>query len=425
MTRHNRTELSCTIFLIGAITAALAWTRSGFALSNYPWIFPDSFDWIVNGLAYASVPEVTINHRPILYPLVVAALERYGLLDLSALYGTVGFFIGEAVLGTLGSRAAPARAGLLAAIFYATNAKVLAQSAVVGADVTAAALISLSALSFLRFLQTDGRRWLGVSILSAALSSQAQYLIVILIPVLLIFSLLDTTSQRWVLGLSRLRKLASEPLSWGFLFAGLSLVLLLLLPRIIKYAVVYEAHVAHVSLISPSFANAPFYLFALPAFFSWPIVLLAILGTIMGNSDPDCRLVTRFASMWAAAVLIFFAILYSYVAIRFLIYAAAPIFILASIGARQLTVTLRQYGRLHLIMLPVLLGTIGLAHLAHSDEPFNSDIVVSPVRVLTLLENGTTKTRSVDSWLALKAMPPPQVPARIVDQRATDAAGAE
>jgi len=399
MTNPDRRELAASIAFITAITAALLVVRSGFAISSYPWVFPDSLDWIVNGLAYSSVPDVTINHRPILYPLVVAALDRLGFLDASALFGTVGFFIGGVALAVLGGRAAPARVGLIATIAYATNAKVLAQSAVIGADVVAAALISVSALAFLRYLQTDARGWFATAVLCGAISSQAQYLIIVLLPIFIVFLLLAGPFPGQMLNRERVRRLIRDGFTWGVLSAGLGIVGLLLLPRILSYGIVYEERVAHLSLIVPSLEHVPFYLLTLPAFFSWPVITLALLGAVWGWSDPCSRLVTRFSLAWAAIIMAFFALLYSYVAIRFLIYTAAPVFMLAGLGVAHRGARLRNVGYARLGRVPLVAGALGLANLVVSDEPFNADIIISPSRLYAVDEDGLLSRHSRElSW---------------------------
>jgi len=180
---------------------------------------------------------------------------------------------------------------------------------------------------------------------------------------------------------------------WGIGCAALGVVALLLLPRLLVHGVVYEERVAHVSLIAPSLEHVPFYLLTLPAFFSWPVLLLALLGAVWGCADPRSRLVTRFALAWAGVVFGFFALLYSYVAIRFLIYAAAPVFILAGLGVVHLYARLHAYRFARLGLVPLLAGAIGLANLAVSDEPFNADLVISPTRVYTLSEDGGISRR--------------------------------
>jgi hypothetical protein len=215
-----------------------------------------------------------------------------------------------------------------------------------------------------------------------------------LLPVFIVFVLLDGSSSGFAFNRERVRRLVFDGWTWGIGCAALGLVVLLLLPRILVHGVLYEERVAHVSLIVPSLEHVPFYLLTLPAFFSWPVLIVALLGAVWGCVDADSRLVTRFALAWAGAVMVFFTLMYSYVTIRFLIYAAAPVFILVGLGVTHLDARLRGYRYARLGFVPLVAGALGLAHLAVSDEPYSTDIVITPTQVYALAEDGLMSRRS-------------------------------
>lgn len=79
------------LWLIGVTGLVIAWLRCQSMLFDYPYMFPDSFDWLANGLQYSGVlgEWQQISHRGMLLTLIYALLYKLDATNLIPSIGTL------------------------------------------------------------------------------------------------------------------------------------------------------------------------------------------------------------------------------------------------------------------------------------------------------------------------------------------------
>lgn len=322
------------IFVVVQITF-----RTGYTLFTYPWYFPDSYDWIVNGLAYSGLAgQLDITHRALLLPLVIAALYRLNIVDFIVYYGTFFYACNVVLVFFFLRKISDTVVAGLCSLFFVFSFTITSQSAFVGSDVAACAMLYGAALSFLCFLKKDKFIYLYLTGIFLALGMHSQYIGVFFLPVAAVSLFLEdqqcnSSHNKLRVGLGRVRRLCLSRHLYGSVVLSFFTFLLLLLPRLLKYGIIYEERVSHASLIKWMYdGGVSHFLRSTLAAFSWPIIALAIIGIIVGLAKRQ----ERFASVYFALFLLsiggFFACMYSWKDPRFCIYISLPIFFFAAVG---------------------------------------------------------------------------------------------
>ena len=375
------------------LVAWLIHLRASTSLASYPFLFPDSYDWIVNGLRYSGthLAPFSISHRAMLLPLVIAGCFRLGIENSVVLFGTFAYLL-TVVLAAVFLPRAMSRAGALVAIWLVTfSFTFLGQSAYLGADVAANLFLAAGLGCLYAFLSGGRTTWLIPAGAVFGLGMHTQYIGAILLPAILVATLLVERNGRLTITMARWPQLARDRRAAVALAAFVLAVLVPLVPRLLVFHVAYREYVQHWSLVHPHADGPAFYAWGLLAAFSWPVCLLAAVGAITGLAGRR-RYLTACLLLWIADVLLFFAFLYTETDVRFLLYAGLPTYLLAAEGFCAVSRGLARLlpgGRAATGLAGALLVVVLIYDASPpTPDPFDLSIAITPHRVLTRSPEG-------------------------------------
>ena len=385
--------------------AALLSFRSGFTLATYPWLFPDSFDWIANGVAYANPPiPFETSDRGLFLTLLIGGLWRLGLADAIPLAGTAAFAALLLVVHRGLRRLSAPLIADIATVLLAFSSPLILQSAFVGADVLSVLFLSGMTFAFVRYLIVEENRDLVEAALWAGFGIHTQYIEVVFLPFLALFLCCKGGKGRLQPSLGRL---LSAVFSRGFVLAvaaGLASAFLLLLPRLVLFHEIYAERVKHMSLVSPSFKHVLRYLVGLSGQLSLPTVLLAVCGSLIGLTSTRYQILTAVVLAWWASVGGFFVFLYSWFDTRFVVYLTVPAAVLEAIALERLLLAIRS--RVGGLLAPfaafALIAGFALVQLVRPEsDAFSGMLQVLPHTALFVDENGVRSTVTIDPSVVL------------------------
>ncbi len=361
------------LFLICITGLLLTYARCQLMLFDYPYMFPDSFDWLVNGLQYSGIlgEWQPISHRGMLLTLIYSLFYKLDAINLAPSIGTLSHTMLAAYVLWVPINEFSCRVRVISALFILLSYTLLGQSAYIGADSLANLTVSVSALLLLEFLRDPKPAFLYYLAVICGLGVHSQNIFPILLPTFF-FSV--------VLGISKssrntyLRVLCSKHTVWAAIIFAL-IALSLIVPRLIFYNVFYEERVQHTSLIKLDFGGIRYYIESFLASFSPVICGLSCFGAYRalrrGSKQQDIGL---FLALWALNVFGFFSLLYSWRDVRFWIYASTPIYILSAIGLDCILVKIKlricRYGIVFLCLI--------IAHCTPSIDPWDTLTTLTP-----------------------------------------------
>lgn len=367
-------QVLIVVIIIG--TAALAMLRSQISLFDTPFLFPDSFDWLVNGLQYArSAQGVSeISHRGMFLTLFLSVLYRLNQIDAAVLAGSLFHgLLCLVVLFSLERFSSRSRAVLVSAGLFCSFT-LLGQSAYVGADVIANFFVSFFSVLFIRFLLFPKRGLMYGMAVVAGIGVHTQYIFPILAPLYGVAFLAAMAIRD--LRVRIIAVLASKH------FFGACIIFFLtcaafFAPRVALYHLIYEERVQHASLISFDLMGGKYFSAAFLVSFSWWIAGLAFLGAVSAVSKRTTdRALKLFSLLWIADIFVFFGFFYSWKDTRFWLYAAVPVFLLAAAGLEAL---FRLIGnRFACIMLGLF--TLFMVHSTPTNDPWDRVLMLSPTQ---------------------------------------------
>jgi hypothetical protein len=325
--------LSLTL-LCGVVAILLCAVRLLFTPESYPWLFPDSFDWLVNGLRYSGVEGATfeISHRAMLLPLVYAGLIRLGIDNLIVLFGTLFHCLTPLVVYYFVQKTDSRKVAWWAALLSLLSYTALGQSSFVGSDTAAHFFLVVTALALSTFSRTGELRWITWALIAGAVGVHAQYIGIILAPALVLSLFLFEEKGTMRIGFGRCAALVRSPQAYCAVLLALGVGLLLFLPRLLEFKVLYTERVQHGSLVRFHVDQPLLYIVGIVSSFSWPIALLALIGTFTGLAAASARRSTIFYLLWILDIFLFFSFLYTWKDVRFLLYVTVPVMVLASRG---------------------------------------------------------------------------------------------
>lgn len=364
--------VAAVILVVGL---SLCLLRARLPLTDYIYLFPDSFDWLANGLAYSGhLPAGTpVSHRGMFLTLLLAGLYRIHFEGLATIVGAVFHVLLSLALISVLSRIAHQRVALWTAFLFFTSYTTLGQSAFVGADVIANFFISLFALLLFEFVTNPRPRLMfGLSLL-AGLGIHTQYVFPIFAPLFLMVVIvgLFTDKRRQILA----NLFSRNGLIAGMMFTGV--VFTLFLPRIINYQLIYEEKVQHVSLLKFQLGGAPYFFSSYLVSFSWWIALLAGVGAAFQlRPGARFRMQAFYALSWIANAFVFFGLFYSWQDSRFWIYGSVPTFMLAAIGVEEMRSVIRS----RIATVAISLVTIFFIQCTPTNDPWDSVMALTPVK---------------------------------------------
>lgn len=372
MEEHIKERYSNLVFgvLLLSLASVLYIVRQSFVLFDYPWMFPDSFDWLVNGFRYgAGHSTYTISHRAMLLPLSVALASYINMVDWVPMFGTAFYLFGAVLCFFCLSRLTSRFVQWTTTLLYVVSPFILGQSAFVGADVAANALLLGTALFFIRYKVNLGRENLLYSGVLFALGLHAQYINVIFLPT---FILAMFTNAQGKLSFEMWPRVLTDKAFYLTGICSVAVGFIFFLPRIYEFGVLYEEHVQHGSLVNFYRDGFSYYLVASLAAFSWPVLTAALVGSIRSffASERKTRAIAQFLLCWIVVVGGFFACLYTWKDSRFLLYISTPIYFLAAYG-------IEATGKVRVPLAGVI---VFFSHLVPTTDPFDFTFTVSPVR---------------------------------------------
>jgi hypothetical protein len=368
-------------------------------------MFPDSFDWMANGVAYYDTyigngAGFDISHRAMLLPLFFAVLSYVHLEDFTWMYGTIFFtltvlvaYIGLITIGR--KREAP-----LTWLLLLTSYSVLGQSAFIGSDIAGHFFLICTLMLLFRFLQTNNLKLLIPFGFVLGMGLHTQYISVIVLPPLIIFLVLSSKIQ--TLEYIKLEKLYSILISKWMVFSIIAFSIgfgLFILPRLLVYHVLYEGKVAHASLVRLHWIDPLFYAWGYLVVFSWPICALCIYGAKQCIADRETRLWGAFCLAWILIITGFFSFLYTWKDSRLLIYAAFPVYYLASVGLIKLWDSITSVNNSLAWKGALLFVSLFIVYMNTSPitaNPFDKNFALVPFYTLDRDQDGKISTQSND-----------------------------
>lgn len=304
---------------LGVVLAALL-HGAGLAFVPLPadplegaFLTPDSPDWLAAGLSLAGY-DTTHNDRPPLLPALYALLHLAGLERLVTLVHPATLLLAAWAASSLARRVcADPLAGLVAPLFVLLLGKLAFLSRYLMADLLAASLAAL-ALAALADLRTRPRAAPRFALLLVA-AQAAQNVLPLVFPACLLFLLVERRSFSRRSLATAAAALCLSPL----LLAGVHLAI-----ASAAGTPVYNLHVVYLGFLGGK--GLLFYPLAALGLLG-PLVPLGIAGLARGSAfDRGGRLLLG-ASV--ASVALFFGFFYEWLAVRFLVFLALPLVVLA------------------------------------------------------------------------------------------------
>ncbi|MEE8170508.1 MAG: glycosyltransferase family 39 protein, partial [Phycisphaerae bacterium] len=301
-------------------------------LLNYAFKFPDSWDWLVAALAWLGCDVIDPVRAPFT-PIAFATMFHYGVEDLIPFWGlTWHHLMVPAVYLLIRAGTGSTIAAVMAALLTLTSASMLGNALYVGSDVCANTSMVLTLLFFwLGLRKTSGYFWpMGFFWGISALTQYAAFILAVpVVGYLLVFE------RR------RLRD--------GHLWAGCALAAVLGLSqfamRFASYGDPLYSRVTHLALVRPHADQFVRYVLWSVGFFSWPVLLLAVVGCWDILCRRDLRRFGAYLIGVIVTLFVFFVFLYDWPDNRFILYWAPLTFGLAGIGFRHCCEDLVLHGR--------------------------------------------------------------------------------
>jgi|GEM_PF-3115829 len=380
--------------IICVFIATLCFLRIQVPLLDYPFLFPDSFDWLMNGLEYANVlpGHSEISHRGMLMTLVLAFLYKIDQIQLATILGTLSLGLLCLSLVILLSPSLTRRTVMWATVLNLISFTTLGQSAYVGADSIANLCASVFSLGMILMVLQPGTGLMYALGVVGGLGAHSQNIFPILAPLYLAILCWGLITH------SRFRYMVFSRHGLGALLIFCLLIFVFLLPRWSMYGTFYEERVQHASLISFSLAGSKYYISALVSSFSWPICVLATIGAFIGwRSGGTSRIYVFFFLVWIFNVFAFFAWLYSWRDVRFWIYGSVPLLTLAAMALDFLSIVSNRF--IYALISCVAVYSI---HSPPTNDPWDRSIMITPWRAISFLGNGVYRFDRILSLPFLK-----------------------
>lgn len=329
---------------------------------QYPFMFPDSYDWVANGLYYAGY---TVNYtvRPPGLPLIIAglvladALRLLPLANLAVMLGILAVCYRLFIPGVTRAAALVTITLLFASYFFFSLAFYVL------ADLYCLLFIALSLLEFVRAREAP-RRYV-TSALYLGISLVFQYAGIVLLPA---YALVWLLCRR---GIS----------AWRHLGLAVATAVATLTPWLLYRWVTFGdplySRVMHVQLVRWRLDSIPFYLFNTVGAAGVAACVLGLIGLAAAlRRSRDERLLLMLLVL--ASNVAFWVLLYDWNDRRFVLYWLIPIYYLAAHGVGAIIAAVPPFPRRGAVMVAV---TLVLALYANLDcgSPLSVDrIALSP-----------------------------------------------
>ncbi len=353
--------------LVASLLIAIAVVQSSLLIYadlnlQYPFMFPDSYDWIANGLYYAG-HAVRYTARPPGLPLIIAALARTGALWLLPLVNQVVLLGVLAACYRLYTGAVTRMVALVAVALLFASSFVQSLALYVLADLYCLLFLALSLLEFARAREAPRRYVLSALYLGISLTFQYAGI-----------ALLPAYGLVWLICRRR------TP-AWRHLALAAATVVAILGPWILYRWVAFDdpmySGVQHGELVRWHLDSIPFYLFNTVGAVGLVGCALALVGLMVAlRHGRDETLLLMLLAL--AGNIVFWVLLYDWNDRRFVLYWLIPIYYLVARGVRVILSATPIVRRSGWVIVGVILGLALHANL-DCGSPLSVDrIVLSP-----------------------------------------------
>ncbi len=349
-------------------------------LVRYPYLMPDSWSWLSDGLHWAGY-NTQISFRPPIFPLLISILYRMGLENFIILYGQLFSIIAAIGVYILGSKLYNKEIGLYSGILFLANGSILGWSSYVLADIIAVAFMVFAFCFFFIAINTENNlsKYFFLFGLFCGFSFLAQYtgiLIFIIVFIFLIF-------ERQTILIKR-----------GGLFFSFLVFMLIVTPwfiyRWVEFGNPFYSTVEHIQLLrlrmdciwSFMFYTINTFFFASASFIILTISIIYLLinknfKLQMFHSNKNMSISTKFNLIWITLVFSFFVFVYYWNDNRFVIYYIVPIIILSSTSIYYLRRELKakNLNKYFIFIFIIVLLSTNIIFL----PPLNKEYMVPPV----------------------------------------------
>ncbi len=329
---------------------------------TYPFMAPDSYDWIANGLYYEGY-DVSYSSRAPALPLIIAALDRLGILWLMPVMNQMVLLALLLTFYSLCLRRFGRLTSMLLLLILFVNFFLQSFSLYILADIYAMLGILLAS-SLYAGAEDDERRYIPAS-LFLSLSYLFQYAAVYIAPALLL---------HWLLKRRRI---------------GLRTAALTLLPPLVliggwmiynKIAFGSACHSAlrQAELFRPHLTSIFFYLFNVVSVLGIPVAALAFLGIAMTALAREKRTMDFLLQnlILVVAWVVFWVLCYTWNDRRFVLYLIFFLVPFAGVALEHLVSRAASH-----VTARVVLAAVGIAAVAGSAIPYECAFTFDRVQV--------------------------------------------
>jgi len=328
----------------------------------YPFLAPDSYDWIANGLYYEGY-DVNYSFRAPALPLIIAALDKLGMLRLMPVVNQMVLLALLLTFHSLCVRRFSQLTSLLLILILFFNFFLQNLSLYILADIYAMLFILLGS-SFYADAEDNERRYIHAS-LFLSLSFLFQYAALFVMPALLL---------HWCL---RRRQIALRTAAMTFL-PPLILIGGWLIYKKVTFGSFLRSGVQQVELIRPHLTSIFFYLFNILSVLSIPVAVLVFWGIALSvftreRKNHDFLLQNL---LLVAAWFIFWAMCYTWNDRRFVLYLMFFLIPFAGVAIQSLISRAATHASAGII-----LAVLGLAAIAGSAIPYECAFTLDRIQV--------------------------------------------
>ncbi len=335
----------------------------------YPFMFPDSYELIADGLHYAGY-NVNYSVRPPALPLIIAGMERGGVLFLLPLLNQlVMVWLVIAIYNFLKERFVPYAALITGALIY-FNFFLQDITYYPLADMYALLFIVLSVIKFCQ-AEKDVKNYIPAAIF-AAISFTFQYAAFLLLPGYLIIILLFRREH--------LKKRAAHIA----FFTGAAISSVWFLYRWRAFGDPFYSPKPYFRLVGLHVDSVFFYLFNLVGTLSIPVTILFITGLLKSPfmKDSGAKKVSLTMLTLLLCNVAFWVFIYDWNDRRFILYWSLPVYYFVTCAIDPLVRAYRNDNRAIKAALIIILAIVFMYNqLGYSGHPLTADkVALAPYR---------------------------------------------
>ena len=330
---------------------------------SYPFLAPDSYDWIANGLHYGGY-DVNFSFRPPALPLIIALLDSLGILELLPVLNQLALFLILLVFYMMIARRFSPLTGIVTTAIVFFNFFLQNLSLYILAD-TYALLFMLAGCYFYMEAENDEKRYLSAS-LSLCVSYIFQSAVIFVIPAIILHYLVFRRRARLTVCL----RAVLPPL---LLIGGW------LVWKRIQFGTFLGYGTQQLKLLKLHFDSLFFYLINTVSVLGVLVFLLVVFGLFVCALLKDKRIIhyMYLNVMLSVSWVIFWVFLYTWNDRRFIIYLMFFILPFASAAIHYLISRFERANALGKLLLAALL----IATVYSTAIPYDSCFTLDRIKI--------------------------------------------